>query len=462
MNQVTSLVPSQNLVHGRPATGRPPRIVIVGGGFVGFTLARTLERRLRRGEADVVLIDPSPSMTYQPFLVETAAGLIEPRHVSVPLRPTLRRTRVLTGRVMDVDTSRRQARVLLPDGTVQGVEYDELVLAPGSVPRPPNLPSLVEHALLFTGLSDAQRLRDTVLSRLALAADTPDVDTAREAQTFVVVGGGFSGVELVAELHRLAVASSRRSHHVARARLRFELIEAGPELLPELPSRLGAYARRRLERDGVAVRVDTRIVAADGPGLRLSDGAVLRAGTVVWTAGVRANPVLGRLGLPTDPHGRLRTRTTLQVQGASHVWAAGDGASVPDLAAAAATDADPRCAATAQHAVRQARVAAKNLLATLRGGDLIDYRHRDAGSVGTLGLHRGVARILGVPLRGLPAWLVHRAYHLAMIPTWSRKLRVALGWAAALLGRRDLGTPWPAPVAEPGGANPADRLEAGA
>jgi NADH dehydrogenase len=209
------------------------------------------------------------------------------------------------------------------------------------------------------------------------------------------------------------------------------------------------------------VRVGTRVVAADSGALRLSDGGRLHAGTVVWTGGVRANPLLGRLGIPSDPHGRLRTLATLQVEGAPHVWAAGDGASVPDLTDDD-HDADPRCAGTAQHAVRQARVLASNLAATLRGAELVDYRHRDAGSVATLGLHRGVALIFGVPLHGPAAWLVHRAYHLAMVPTWGRKVRVILGWVAALIGRRDLATPRAALEDEPAWEHPADRLEAGA
>jgi NADH dehydrogenase len=423
-------------------TKHPPRIVIVGGGFVGFTLARCLERRLRRGEAEVVLVDASPSMTYQPFLAETAAGSIEPRHVTVPLRSTLRRTRVVTGRVTDASLDTRQVHVALPDGTFTSQGYDELVLAPGSVTRSQPVPGLAEHAVGFTSLGDARRLRDAVLTRLALAADLREPQRRRSALTFVVIGGGYSGVEAVAELQHLAVAAARRYPGLTPGRLRFVLVEAADEILPELPPELGAYARRRLEDSGVRVRRRTQVRSVAGGVVVLSDGERFGADTIVWAAGVRANPVLGRLGLATDPRGRLVTRATLQVTGVSHVWAAGDGAAVPDLSRTP-TDEDPApmCGATAQHAVRQARVLADNLAATIRGGALCEYRHRDAGTVASLGLHRGVARIYGVPLRGLPAWLVHRVYHLAMIPTWGRKVRVALDWAAALLGRRDLSTP---------------------
>lgn len=421
---------------------RTPRIVVVGGGFVGLTLARRLSRRLRRGEAEVVLVDPALSMTYKPFLAEVAAGRIEARHVTVPLRTTLRTTRVITARATAVDRRVRQLHLTLPDGATARLDYDELVLAPGSVSRIQPVSGLAEHAIGFTTAAEAVWLRDAVFSRLALAADIRDPQRRAAACTFVVIGGGYSGVEAAAELQDLAICAADRYPGLDPAELRFELVEADAEILPELPPALGAYTRSRLRRSGVAVRLRTQVVSLSGGVVELSDGDRFAADTVVWAAGVRANPLLAYVGLPVDPTGRLRTRATLQVDGAEHLWAAGDGAAVPDLAAPPDGDGPvPVCGATAQHAVRQARVLARNLVATLRGGRLADYRHADAGSVAGLGLHRGVARIYGIPLRGLPAWLLHRVYHLARVPTWGRKLRIALDWAAALLGRRDLAAP---------------------
>ena len=423
---------------------RAPRIVVVGGGFVGLTLARRLSRRLRRDEAEVVLVDASPTMTYQPFLAEVAGGRIEVRHAVVPLRPTLRATRVITARATAVDRPSRCLHVTLPDGTAELLDYDELVLAPGSVTRVQPIPGLAEHAVGFTTAAEALWLRDAVLSRLALAADltgAPDSGRRAAARTFVVVGGGYTGVEAVAELHDLAVGAARRYPGLEPTELRFELIEAGAEIMPELPSQLGVYTRARLGRNGVNVRLNTQVTSLTDGVVELSDGEQFGADTVVWAAGVRANPLLAHVGLPVDPRGRLHTRPTLQVDGAEHLWAAGDGAAVPDLAAARDGDGpSPMCGATAQHAVRQAKVLADNLVAALRGRSLSDYRHADVGSVAGLELHGGVARLYGVPLRGLPAWLLHRVYHWAMMPTWGRKVRIALDWAAALLARRDVAT----------------------
>lgn len=379
-------------------------------------------------------------MTYQPFLAEVASGRIEVRHALVPLRSTLRTTRVITARATSVDHAARRLYLTLPDGTQSDLDYDELVLAPGSIHRTQPIPGLAEHAVGFTTAAEAVWLRDAVLARLGFAADTEDAAKRAAACRFVVVGGGFSGVEAAAELRNLATDAARRYPTLDSSELRFELIEAGDEILPELPPKLARHARSRLARDGVNVRLRTQVRSLAAGLVDLSDGDRFAADTVVWAAGVRANPLLAHVGLPVDPRGRLRTSPTLQVEGVDHLWAAGDGAAVPDLLSAREGDA-PLCGATAQHAVRQAKVLADNLVAALRGGRLVHYRHVDAGSVASLGLHHGVARIYGVPLRGLPAWLLHRVYHWVMVPTWGRKIRIAFDWGAALLGRRDLAAP---------------------
>lgn len=427
---------TQQFVHTRT------RIVIVGGGFVGYTVARRLSRSLRIGEADVTLIDSTGTMTYQPFLAEVAGGSVEPRHVAIPLVQVLKRTRVVTGRVTGVDRVARRLTVRLPNGASHLEEYDQLVMAPGSVPRTRPTPGLVEIAVGFSTVADAAYLRDRVLARIALAADTDDLPTFRRALTFVVIGGGYSGVEAVAELQDMARAAVRRYRNLRARDLRWELIEADGEIMPELPPRLGEYTRRRLCRSGINVRLQTQVTSVADGVVTLSDGEQFAADTLVWTAGVRGNPLLATLGLPVDARGRLQCNAFLQVQGAPGLWSAGDGAAVPDLATAAKLGDNrrttPLCGPTAQHAVRQANRLARNLIATLRSRPMDSYRHRDAGTVASMGLHRGVARIYGIPMRGITAWLLHRCYHLLVVPTWGRRVRVAVGWAAALLGRRDL------------------------
>ncbi|WP_163544581.1 NAD(P)/FAD-dependent oxidoreductase [Occultella kanbiaonis] len=467
----TSEVPylsSRGVTHQSPADPAaylPQRIVIVGGGFVGFTVARNLERGLRPGEAEVVLIDGTGAMTYSSFLPEVAGGLIEPRRLVIPLRQVLRRTRIVTGMVTEVDREARTVRVTLPDGTTHDEDYDQLVLAPGSVPRIRPIPGLAEHAVGFGTLQDATFLRDQVLGRIALAADTSDEHARQQALTFVLIGGGYTGVEAIAELHGMAVAAVRRYPNLDVGDMRWELIEAADEIMPELPARLAAYARGRLEQSGISVRLRTEVTSVAGGLVTLSDGARYASDTVVWTAGVRANPLLAHVGVPVDVRGRLHCTTTLQVQDADRLWSAGDGAAVPDLAATLdlkSATVVPLCGPTAQHAVRQAKVLARNLVATLRGRPLRDYRHADAGAVASLGLHRGVARIYGVPMRGFVAWAVHRAYHLLMVPTWARRVRVAADWTAALLGRRDL-APLPVVASRPvliAGATTHSRLTA--
>jgi NADH dehydrogenase len=427
---------TQQFVHIRP------RIVIVGGGFVGYTVARKLSSSLRVGEADVTLIDATGAMTYQPFLAEVAGGSVEPRHVAIPLAQVLRRTRVVTGRVTAVDRAARRLTVTLPDGASHVEEYDQLVMAPGSVPRTRPIPGLAEIAVGFGTVADAAYLRDRVLGRIALAADTDDLPTFRRALTFVVIGGGYSGVEAVAELQDMARAAVRRYRNLRARDMRWELIEADSEIMPELPPSLGEYTRRRLSRSGINVRLQTQVTSVADGVVTLSDCEQFGADTVVWTAGVRGNPLLATLGLPVDARGRLQCNAFLQVQGAPGLWSAGDGAAVPDVATAAKVGDNrrttPLCGPTAQHAVRQAKRLARNLIASLRSRPMDNYRHRDAGSVASMGLHRGVARIYGIPMRGFTAWLLHRCYHLMMVPTWGRRVRVMVGWAAALLGRRDL------------------------
>jgi NADH dehydrogenase len=411
-----------------------PRIVIVGGGYVGTYAALRLERALRPGEANVTLIDPQSYMTYQPFLPEAAAGNLEPRHVVVPLRRVLRRTRILNGRVTAVQHANRRLTFAPHVGPAAELEYDILVMSVGSIVRTLPIPGLAEVGIGFKTVGEAIFLRNHVLAQLDIAASTEDAALRRRALTFVFVGGGYAGVEALAELEDMARDACRSYPNVSPADMRWILVEATDRILPEVSRELGAYTIAELRRRGIEVRLQTRLESAVDRHIVLSDGEEFDADTLVWTAGVRAHPLITHTDLPRDEKDRLRATASLRVEGVDDAWTAGDCAAVPDL-----TKPQPAlCGPSAQHAVRQGKLLGDNIVASLRGRPVRDYRHAYAGSVASLGLHKGVAQIYGVTMRGFPAWFVHRTYHLSRIPTFNRKVRVVADWTLALFFPREI------------------------
>ncbi|MEU6854398.1 NAD(P)/FAD-dependent oxidoreductase [Actinacidiphila alni] len=419
-----------------------PRILVVGGGYVGMYTALRLQRKLRltRGEAEVVVVGPQPYMTYQPFLPEAAAGSISPRHVVVPLRRVLDKCRIVVGEARDIDHAKRVARIATPvteehGGELLELTYDHLVLAPGSVSRTLPVPGLAEHGIGFKTVEEAIGLRNHVLEQLDIASSTRDVDVREAALTFVFVGGGYAGVEALGELENMARYAVRYYHNIRPEDMRWVLVEASDRILPEVGEAMGRYAVRELRGRNVDIRLGTRLESCEHRIAVLSDGERLPTRTLVWTAGVKPHPVLAATDLPLTERGRLRADATLRVSGTERAWAAGDAASVPDLTAEKpGTD----CAPNAQHALRQARVLADNIVAELRGRPLTEYRHKYAGSVASLGLHEGVAFVYGRKLKGYPAWLMHRAYHLSRVPTFNRKARVLAEWLLAGLFKREI------------------------
>ncbi|MDQ6650630.1 MAG: NAD(P)/FAD-dependent oxidoreductase [Actinomycetota bacterium] len=410
-----------------------PHILVVGGGYVGMYTALRLQRRLRPGEASVTVVDPNSYMTYQPFLPEAAAGSLEPRHVVVPLRRVLSRVRVLTGTVTSIAHSRRRVRVQPPEGPAFDLGYDTLVLAPGSVARTLPIPGLAEVGIGFKSVAEAIWLRNHVLSRLDAAASSDDPQLRRRALTFVFIGGGYAGIEALAELEDMARSALRYYPQVRASDMRWVLVEATGRILPEVGSDLGSYTVDRLRERGIEVRLETRVTSLTGGQVALDDGSTFPAETVVWTAGVRPNPVVASSDLPLDEKSRIRARADLRVEGVEDAWTAGDCAAVPDL-----TRPGELCGPSAQHAVRQAKRLGDNLVAALRGKPPVPYRHAYVGSVASLGLHKGVAEVYGVKLRGYPAWVMHRTYHLSRVPTTNRKARVAADWTLALFFRREV------------------------
>ena len=394
--------------------------LVVGGGFAGAYVARLLGCR-------ATIISPENFMLFTPILPEAASGTLEPRHVVVPLRLMCRRAELLLGRMTGLDEERRLVHAETDAGPFE-IEYDHLVLALGSVPRVLPIPGLAEHALGFKDLPDAIHLRNHVLRELEAAQAELEDERRRPHLTFVFVGAGYAGVEALAELADLVDDALRYYPQLRPVPRRWVLVDAAPKILAEIPTRLGEYAARELARRGVEIRVGTTLASAAHGEVVLSDGERIRAHTLVWTAGVRAHPLLRELGLPLDDRGRVVVDEHLRVQAREHVWALGDCAAVPNTRTPGRTDPP-----TSQHALRQARRLAKNLQ-----GDLAPYGYRMLGQVATLGRYKGIADVLGLRFRGFPGWFLTRTYHLLQLPLTSRKLRVVTDWTTSLFFRRDI------------------------
>ncbi len=413
----------------------PTRILVVGGGYVGMYTALRLQRKLDRRQASITVIDPQPHMTYQPFLPEAAAGSVEPRHVVVPLRRVLHGCHIITGRVTRVEHSRRAATVEAADGHVEHLGYDLLVMAPGSIARTLPIPGLAEQGISFKTIGEAIYLRNHVLSRMDAAESTISADLRRKLLTFLVVGGGYAGIEVLAELEDMARYASRYYETIAPEDMRWVLVEATGRIMPEVSPKMGVYTVERLTERDIEVYLETRVTSMEGGHVVLDDGTEFDTDTIVWTAGVKASPVLQQTDLPLDDRKRVRCEATLRVVDCPDVFSAGDCAAVPDLSR---DDPTATCSPSAQHAVRQAKVLADNVIAHLRGRPLREYKHAYSGSVASLGLYRGVAEIHGIKLKGVLAWFMHRTYHVSRMPTFNRKVRIVADWTGALLFRREV------------------------
>jgi NADH dehydrogenase len=399
------------------------RVVVVGGGYSGFVFARTLERRLPASAAEVVLVSPQDYMLYTALLPQVAAETIHPRRLAVGFRRTLRRTRLQIGAVTGIGVDDRRVTVRSPDGDEQELSWDRLVLAPGAVTRWFDIPGLREHAFELKTLADAVRLHDHVV-RLHQEADTTDDPEERAAlSTFVVIGAGYTGTELAAQMQRTALRAGRRRGRRRGAAGGWVLLDVAGTVLPGLDPRLGRAANRVLERRGVEVRLGTSVTGVDAGGVTLTDGAVLPCRTMVLAAGVVADPLVAALGLPTVK-GRLRVDARFRVPDAPGVFAFGDAAAVPDLTRPSGALA----AQTAQHATREGHTAAINVAASLGVGRARDYRHSDLGFVVDLGGMSAVANPLRVAVRGPIAAAVTRAYHLYALPTLGNRVRLLTDW----------------------------------
>ncbi|WP_157266804.1 NAD(P)/FAD-dependent oxidoreductase [Azohydromonas aeria] len=403
-------------------------VVIVGGGFGGTALARRLERRLPEGW-QLTLVSEESTTTFNPLLAEVVGAAVFPEQVVAPIREMLKSSRFVMGRVTRVDGQARTLRLSTLAGPLD-LPYDHLVLAFGTRANLDLVPGSPKHALPLKLVGDAMFIRNRVLQRLARIELESDAARRRLLGGFVVIGGGFSGVEVAGALADFIRGALRAYPRVAPDEPSVTLLHDGERLLPELPASLGEAAARSLAARGVRVRLGARAAAVQAEGVALADGGFIEGATVVCTIGTRANPLVEQLGLALQ-RGRIPVAPDLSVPQRPGLWALGDCALVPN------GDGTP-CPPTAQFAVAQARALADNLLATLEGTPTRPFSHRSRGMMATTGHLKGVAQVGGLSLSGLPAWLLWRAYYLLLMPTWGRKLRIWVEWSWSMFFSADI------------------------
>ncbi|MEU1872960.1 MULTISPECIES: FAD-dependent oxidoreductase [unclassified Streptomyces] len=396
-----------------------PRIVIVGAGFAGYRTARTLSR-LTRHQADITVLNPTDYFLYLPLLPQVAAGILEPRRVSVSLSGTLPHVRLVLGEADGIDLDGHTVHYTGPEGEGGTLPFDRLVLAAGSVNKLLPIPGVAEHAHGFRGLPEALYLRDHVTRQVELAAAADDRAECAARCTFVVVGAGYTGTEVAAHGAMYTDAQVRRHPMRTGVRPRWMLLDVAPRVMPEMDERLSRTAERVLRQRGVDVRMGISVKEATHDGVLLTDGTSVDTRTLVWCVGVRPDPLVESLGLPME-RGRLLVDPHLQVSGRPELFACGDVAAVPDL-----NQPGQYTPMTAQHAWRHGKVCAQNVAASLGIGKRRAYRHRDLGFVVDLGGAKAAANPLGLPMSGPAAGAVTRGYHLAAMP--GNRVRVAADW----------------------------------
>ncbi|QIK62531.1 FAD-dependent oxidoreductase [Leucobacter viscericola] len=418
------------------------KILIVGGGYAGFYTAWKLEKLLRAGEAEVTIVDPLPYMAYLPFLPEVAAGSIEPRHAVVARRRHLKKTANIAGKVTGISHDTKTATITPNVGEAFDFEYDQIVVTTGSVSRTFPIAGIADNAIGMKTIEEAVAVRDRMVGNFERAASLP-AGSAERARllTVTVVGGGFAGIETISELRSFATALLRRYPEINFDETVFHLVEAMGRIMPEVAQKTADWVVKDQTRRGVNIHLDTQLSSAVDGKIELSTGENYESDLIVWTAGVMPRPFLRGTDLPIGPRGhvvaspnlRITTEDGKELAGA---WTAGDTSQVPDISATPGPGGF--CVPNAQHAVRQGRLLAKNIVADLRGEGAREYNHKNQGAVAGLGLNTGVFQSGNFALRGYLAWLAHRFYHGLAIPTWERKWRVFGGWVGHFFLARDV------------------------
>jgi NADH dehydrogenase len=421
------------------AGANAPKILIVGGGYAGFYTAFKLEKLLKKGEAEVTLIDPLPYLTYQPFLPEVMAGSIEARHAVTSHRRHLKNTKTIAGKVVDVNHATKTATIEVAGMVAYQMKYDQIVMTAGAVSRTFPIPGVADNAIGMKTVEEAVEVRNRIITNLDKASNLPAGPGRDRLLTFVVVGGGFAGIETFAEMRSLVSYLLRYYPDISFADTHFHLIEAMGRIMPEVAQDTSEWVISNLDKRGAKIHLNTQLQSAVNGKIELSTGESFESDVIVWTAGVMAHPFVKNTDLPLDERGRIMAKASLQVVDGEKLivdaWTAGDVSAVPDLSGGGVGG---YCVPNAQHAVRQAKLLAKNIVATLRNQPVVDYFHKNMGAVAGLGIGVGVFQYKKLAIKGLIAWFMHRGYHGLAMPMWERKIRVFSGWIWNFLLKRDI------------------------
>ena len=408
------------------------RILILGGGFAGLTVAMELEKKLAQDPSvEITLINRENFFLFTPMLHEVAASDLDLTTIVNPVRKMLRRVHLFAGEVYRIDIE--QKRVVVSHGFDHHhhtLEFDFLVLGLGSVTNLYGIPGLQEYALTMKTLGDAMRLRNHLIAHLE-EADSDCCKVKEPLLTFVVAGGGFAGVETVAGINDFVRGALRSYSNLTEDMLRIVLVHSGPVILPELDEKLGTYAQRKLAGRKVELRLNTRVEGFCGRVVRLSDGSTIHTNTLVWTAGTSPNPLLETIPCAKE-RGRLLVTESLELQAWPGVWALGDCAAIPDRRTGRFYPP------TAQHALREAKVVAHNVIASVRGKAKKRFDFSTIAQLAAIGRRTGVANILGINFSGFVAWWLWRTIYLSKLPRLEKKLRVAFDWTLDLIFSKDL------------------------
>jgi NADH dehydrogenase len=410
---------------------KPIRVVIIGGGFAAVQFAKTLRSKLRAPECEILLFNRENHMVFHPLLADVAGASINADAAATPLRQMLPGVGCRTERVQRIDLPSSEIEFDDGTGVLTRLHYDHVVIACGAESNLGIIPGMTEHAFPFKVMRDAVDLRQHIVRQMEQAEASIDPDRRRQHLSFIVVGAGFSGVEVAGEINELVRSSTRFYRNFKKEDVVVTLVHSRDHILPEVAPTLGEFARKKMEKAGITIVLNTRAVAATHEGIELNNGKMVTGATVVCTIGTSTSPLVQHLDVPKE-RGRIRTAPEMRIEGQTNAWAIGDCALIVN-----SFDNKPS-APTGQFAERQGRQAALNLVRILKGEPTKPFRFKALGQLCSIGGYQAVAEMFGMRVSGFLAWVLWRGVYLFKLPTWSRRIKVALDWAWDLLFPRDL------------------------